>query len=199
MGIFDEMANRYDNDERAGIADKIAQKIREATAGSEGKTAIDYGCGTGLVGLQLAACFRSLLLVDASPQMIDQVQKKLDAAPLANVGALCANFSSSIPPGLSADIVFMAQVLLHIPDTAGILRQLYHLLNPGGQLLIVDFNKDEGIAHDKVHNGFVQAELADAAKQAGFAHAQAETFYHGQRMFMNRDASLFLLKAEKQA
>lgn len=36
-----------------------------AFAGCTGKKAIDYGCGTGLVGLQLAGCFGSLLLAGA--------------------------------------------------------------------------------------------------------------------------------------
>ena len=141
MGIFDEMATRYDRPERVQVANEIAAALRArlGTAGL-GKHAIDYGCGTGLVGLQLTDCFQSLLLVDASPQMARVTQAKIESSGLANAQTLCADFSVSIPAGLSADVVFMAQVLLHIPDTGRILRQLYAVLNPGGRLLIVDFD-----------------------------------------------------------
>lgn len=195
MDIFDGMAARYDNDERAAVANIIATAIRGRVQGCEAKAAIDYGCGTGLVGLQLAGCFKTLLMVDAAPGMVEQVQRKAQAQKLQNVKPFCANFAENIPENLSADIIFMAQVLLHIPDTMQILTQLYDLLNPGGQLIIVDFNKEESIHHEKVHNGFVQQELVEALKQIGFARVEAETFYHGKNIFMNKDASLFLLDA----
>lgn len=43
--------------------------------------------------------------------------------------------------------------------------KLYELLAPGGQLIIVDFDKNEQISHPKVHNGFTQEELNDRLKK----------------------------------
>lgn len=197
MNVFDEMASRYDTEERAQVANIIAGALRPRLQNHKSKAGIDYGCGTGLVGLQLAGCFQSLLLVDASQQMIEQVRHKLKQSQIQNADTLCSDFSKGLPPGLCADTVFMAQVLLHIPDVQRILARLYSLLRPGGQLLIVDFNKEESIVSDKVHNGFVQQQLMQQVRQAGFAKVEAETFYHGSKIFMHRDASLFLLEAEK--
>lgn len=159
MGIFDGMAGRYDTEERARIAGIIADELRAQVGDGAELDAIDYGCGTGLVGLRLADSFRSLLLVDASPAMIEQVQEKIARAGLANADTLCADFSLGPPPGCRADIVFMAQVLLHIPDTGNILRRLGTLLDSGGRLLIVDFVREESIPSDRVHNGFIPEEL----------------------------------------
>lgn len=197
MAVFDEMATRYDTAERAWVADIIAQKFRENLAGCEGKTAVDYGCGTGLVGLQLAGCFASLLMVDASAPMVEQVRHKIEKEHLKNVKTLYADFAADAPAGLSADVIFMAQVLLHIRDTEGILQKLHSLLRPNGRLLVVDFDKKESIQDDRVHNGFLQADLIGLAKRCGFQKVRAETFYRGKRMFMNQDASLFFLEAEK--
>ncbi len=58
-------------------------------------------------------------------------------------------------PDLKADIVLMSLVLLHIPDTKKILQELFNILNDGGKLMIVDFDKNDHISHPKVHNGFV--------------------------------------------
>lgn len=193
-GVFDEMAARYDTEERDRVAGVIADKLRQSLGQCGDKTGLDYGCGTGLVGLRLAGCFKTLLMVDAAPGMVAQVRRKIEAGRLANVEALCADFSRTVPAGLCVDVVIMAQVLLHIPDTLGILRRLHSVLNPGGRLLAVDFDRDEGIVHEKVHGGFVQADLMALAKRAGFSGARAETFYRGQNLFMGRDASLFLLE-----
>lgn len=195
MGVFDEMASRYDNEERARVAGIIAAEIRGTLGDTQSQTAIDYGCGTGLVGLPLAGCFRQLLMVDSSPQMVELLQGKIERDRLTNVRALCADFAAGVPEDLQADIIFMAQVLLHIPDTQHILRQMRRLLPSCGRLIIVDFDKEESIDHPLVHNGFVQEDLMALARGAGFSAAQAHTFYHGQRLFMNQDASLFLLEA----
>ena len=196
MGIFDEMADRYDTPDRIQVADVNAKALQNhiGHSGKE-KTAIDYGCGTGLVGLQLAGCFRRLLLVDSSPEMIRVVQKKIAESGFSNVQTLCTDFSIGTPPGLSADIVFLVQTLLHIPDTEAILRHLHGLLNPGGHLLVVDFDKNEAVSSDLLHNGFLQADLAAQMRRIGFADVSSKTIYHGKNIFMNQDASLFLMDA----
>ena len=46
----------------------IVRAIRAHLMTSANQSAINYSGGTGLVGLPLAACFESLLLVDTSPR-----------------------------------------------------------------------------------------------------------------------------------
>ena len=75
--------------------------------------------------------------------------------------------------------------------------KLYELLAPGGQLIIVDFDKNEQISHPKVHNGFIQEELNDRLKKTGFVSTASHTFHHGEKLFMNKHASLFLSISQK--
>lgn len=197
MGIFDEMAHRYDTEERAAVAGVIAGEIRAYAKRAATKNAVDYGCGTGLVGLQLAGDFKSLVLMDASAAMVDVVRQKMQRARLQNASAMQADLTEGEPPDVQADCVFMAQVLLHIPNTRLILERLNTLLRPGGQLLIVDFDRNAQVESDKVHNGFEQATLARQVEETGFSRVSSHTFHHGSRMFMNQDASLFLMEAWK--
>lgn len=44
--------------------------------------AMDFGCGTGLVGLNLYAEFDERVLVDSSLAMLKQVEEKLDQMAL---------------------------------------------------------------------------------------------------------------------
>ncbi|MDL2219806.1 class I SAM-dependent methyltransferase [Ruminococcaceae bacterium OttesenSCG-928-O06] len=197
MNTFDEMAARYETPQRVQVANIIADAMRPHLAGCAGKNGIDYGCGTGLVGLQLAECFGSMLFVDASPPMVELVKDKIRRMGVHNADALCADFTEEAPAGLSADCILMVQVLLHIPDTERILRQMYGVMNPGGHILIVDFDKNEAARHERVHNGFVQADLMELMEGIGYTGAASKTFHQAEQYFMNQDATLFLLDATK--
>lgn len=196
--LFNVMAAQYDTEERGQIAKRIAAAVRACVAHGPDKTAIDYGCGTGLVGLELLSDFQSILFVDASQNMVKQVKQKLKALPQPNAAVLCCDLMEEAPPELHADYIILAQTLLHIQDTGRLLSRLYGILNQGGHLLVIDFDKNDAVVSDKVHNGFLQEELILLARETGFVKAEAETFYHGKNMFMNQDASLFILDAEKE-
>ncbi|MNC72357.1 hypothetical protein D3C75_1233980 [compost metagenome] len=91
----------------------------------------------------------------------------------------------------------MVQVLLHIRDVEPILSRLYEVLPAGGHLLIVDFDKNDKVVSDMVHNGFDQDELMELMRKIGFTDVQSKIFYTGNNIFMKQDASMFLLDARK--
>ena len=64
--IFEMMADKYDTPERIEIAKIIADAIIGFLINTEDKNAIDFGCGTGLVGMNLMKYFKSLLFLDSS-------------------------------------------------------------------------------------------------------------------------------------
>ncbi len=194
--VFEMMACRYDTEERVHNAKIIAQAIRAELTDTKQRTALDYGCGTGLVGLALIDLFSFMTLVDASLKMVEQVRLKIEGARIENASALCADFLQE-PPQVQADYVLVSQVLLHIRDTRAILTRLFDAVNPGGHLIVVDFDRNESIVSDRVHPGFDQAALTGLLKEIGFASAAAHTFYHGQQIFMKQDASMFILDARK--
>jgi hypothetical protein len=69
---------------------------------------------------------------------------------------------------------------------------LFNILNNGGKLIIIDFDKNDKINHPKVHNGFSHKELKKRLSEVGFKLIEMKTFYHGNRIFMNEDASMFI-------
>lgn len=195
--IFDMMANDYDTFERIQIAKLASDAIRESLVNGKEKQAIDFGCGTGLVGMNLLNEFESILFLDSSQSMIDQIKKKITEYDIANADTLCFDLEKEKSSALYADYIFMAQVLLHIKETDFALSRLFEMLNPGGHLIIVDFNKNEDIISDLVHNGFDLNELTELLKNIGFKKVQSKTFYNGSKIFMNKDASMFILDAIK--
>ncbi|MCR8645467.1 class I SAM-dependent methyltransferase [Paenibacillus sp. N1-5-1-14] len=194
---FDMIASSYDSPGRVHIAQVSADAIREYVIDAGNKSAIDFGCGTGLVGLNLVNEFASMLFLDSSPNMIHQIKQKISDADIQNADTCCFDFEKEGLSELKADYIFMAQVLLHIPDVEFVLTRLYEVLNEGGQLLIVDFDKNENVVSDLVHNGFHQEELAGIMAKIGYKNICSKTFYHGTQIFMGQDASMFILDTQK--
>ncbi|MCA1057588.1 class I SAM-dependent methyltransferase [Rossellomorea aquimaris] len=194
--VFEEMAKRYDTEERMELAQVVVNEVKKELQGSTSKTLIDYGSGTGLVSLSLTDMVKSVLLVDSSEQMLEVAKAKIMQRGIHNADVLYSDFTQGTP-NMKADILLMSLVLLHIPDTVQILQELSNILHDGGKLIIVDFDKNENISHPKVHNGFVHEELKDQLSDAGFRSTEIRTFHHGHQIFMKQDASMFIASSSK--
>ncbi|MCC3357035.1 class I SAM-dependent methyltransferase [Bacillus sp. REN16] len=194
--VFEELAKRYDTEERMELAKIILKEVRPELQNSQSKSLIDYGSGTGLISLELSDLVDSILLVDSSQQMLEVAKAKITNKGMTNARVLYSDFTQDTPE-LKADIVLLSLVLLHIPDTKKILQELYTILNDGGKLLIVDFDINENIYHPKVHNGFTHEEMKKALSDVGFTSIEMKTFHHGNRIFMKQDASMFISSSIK--
>jgi len=197
--LFNKMAAGYDSPERLEVATVIAGAIRTKLVAGRHKSAIDYGCGTGLVGLQLLDDFKEILFIDGSAKMVEEVSRKIEQlkVPYHKTSVLCANLETENPNNLKADYILVVQTLLHIKEYKPLLASLYKILNQDGRLIVVDFDKNEAVSHDLVHNGFEQAQLSHQLKEIGFSAVNSRTFYEGDKLFMKQSASLFIMEAVK--
>lgn len=193
---FNMMASKYDREERIVVTDKIAEKISTHIVNGQDKTLLDFGCGTGLVGLKLVDDVNEVIFMDIASNMIDEVNKKIKNMGIKNAKTItCDIFNDDVD--LKVDYIIICQTLLHIKDVRGVLTRLFTLLNSGGHLLIADFDKNEDIVSDEVHNGFNQNELIDLVTELGFCDVTSSNFYHGENIFMKQDASIFLLDGKR--
>ena len=198
--VFETSAERYDTDDRAAVAALISREMRTHVAATPmpGASALDYGCGTGLVGLQLIDLFASMTFVDTAPAMVAQVQRKLDAAGVAHAEAWAADFCAEAPhPSERFDYILLSQVLLPVKDVPLLLARLAALLNEGGRLLIVDFDEAPAVSSDLIHAGFDQAELRALVEREGLRVVDAHTFHRADHLLMGQEASLFILDVTK--
>lgn len=192
---FEMMAKRYDSEDRLAVATIIADELRRKISPYHYETALDFGCGTGLVGLQLRELFKQMIFVDPSAGMIEQVQAKLTAQNITTISALHADLLSASHPDISVDCLYMSQVLLHIPDTELVLTKLKSFIKPNGRLMIVDFDLTPSISSTEIHPGFSHEQLTALAKSVGYKDVSIQTFYHGKNLLMNQDTSMFIMEA----
>ncbi len=195
---FDNMASNYDSPERVHIANLSSNAINEAFNNKHYETGLDFGCGSGLVGLNLINSFDKMFFLDTSLNMLEVVNEKIKNLNLDNSETVFLDLETadSLDFNIKVDCIFMCQVLLHIKDYIPVLEKLTKLLNPNGTLLIVDFDKNNNIDSDLVHNGFVQEDLCSNLKNMGFSNVNSKNFHTGDNIFMNQNATMFVLKAE---
>ncbi|XDD46171.1 class I SAM-dependent methyltransferase [Leptospira sp. WS39.C2] len=194
--VFDQMAKQYDTEDRIQLANRILDKLKPSLLNAKDSTLLDFGCGTGLLGLPLASDYKQVFLSDDSMSMLDVANFKIKSqgkknAKTMSISELADNKSFLV------DHILLSLVLLHIPDTKSILTFLLDHLKSSGKLFIVDFIKNEKVSHPKIHNGFHLNELEKTLQSVGYKSVSSQIILEEKKVFMNEDATLFLLIAEK--
>lgn len=171
---FDARAQDWDTPQRVARAKVAAEAIRAAVTFPRGARVIDIGAGTGLLGLALLDRLGELVLADTSDGMLEQAARKIDEGGLENVRAVHFDLvADPAPAGAPFDAVVSQLVLHHIEDTDAALSAMHRLLAPGGQLVALDLDTEDGSFHGNVgtsihHLGFDREELAARARSLGF-------------------------------
>ncbi|MFC3418660.1 class I SAM-dependent DNA methyltransferase [Salinicoccus hispanicus] len=189
--VFESMAKRYDTKDRKALATIIIKEIRQALSGHAYRSMLDYGSGTGLVGLEFTDMFDRVTLADASEQMVQITQTKIDDAGLLHVEAVQLDLTQE-QTNVEADVIIISLVLIHVPEVDSLLSALYKVMTPGGRLVVVDFDKNHNVHHPKLHNGFAHDEIRGLLLEAGFTPTDDRTFHEGEQLFMKQDASMFI-------
>jgi ubiquinone/menaquinone biosynthesis C-methylase UbiE len=199
MNAFDARARGWDSDPvKVERARSVAAAIRREMTLTRNTTALEYGCGTGLLSFFLQPHLGPITLADSSAGMLEVLAEKIAAAKVKNMTPLFLDLAVDPLPTARFDLVYCLMVLHHIPDTAKILEGFHALLNPGGRLAIADLDKEDGSFHSEPfdgHKGFDRHQLRRMLKQAGFVKIHFTNCY--EQMKNGRRYPLFLAVAEK--
>lgn len=202
-GHFDSKAREWDSNpvfqERAT---RIAEAIRRAVKPNTAMTALDYGCGTGLLSFPLKDELGLITLKDTSSGMLEVLREKIAEQGVSNMVAKQTDLTTDPLPDERYDLIYSSMTLHHIPDTAHILGVFHQLLNPGGALCIADLDEEDGSFHGEgfdVHHGFERTRLEAMARAAGFADVGFETVFEiiKQKEEGERAYPVFLMVARK--
>jgi ubiquinone/menaquinone biosynthesis C-methylase UbiE len=200
---FDSKARQWDENpvfrERAL---KTAEAIRRTVPLTRQMSALDYGCGTGLLSFPLKGELGAILLADSSNGMLEVVAEKIAAEHAAHMTPLKLDLLADPAPPQTFDLVYTSMTLHHVPDTDRILHVFHDLLNPGGYLCIADLDQEDGSFHGievDVHHGFDRADLSRRLAQAGFADIHFQTVFSIVKEHPTgpRDYPVFLMTARR--
>ena len=130
--------------------------------------ALDAGCGTGFLSLELAARGHRVSGIDFAPAMLVAARKKAAAQRLSVHFEEGDAEQLPFPPG-SFDLVISRHVLWTLPHPEAAIDEWIRVLRPGGRLAIVDgaqYNEDA--APPQRENARTSAEYAAIGDQLPF-------------------------------
>ena len=171
---FDQEAAAWDeNPGRVKVAKEIAAAIMDNVTITPDMDALEFGCGTGLVSLQLQPFVRSITGIDSSNGMLDVFRSKIARLKLTNVTVRFVDLDRGDALTGSYQLLVSSMTLHHVKDFRPLLDQFRAITAPGGFLCIADLDSDEGKFHENnsgvFHHGFDREELRAAVEAAGFA------------------------------
>jgi len=181
-----------------------------------GKTALDVGCGAGLLCEPLARLGAQVTGVDAAPENIGAARAHAEASGLT-IDYRAGEFETQVA-GRTFDLVTSMEVIEHVTDPAAFVAGLAAALAPGGLMILSTPNRTplsrlamitvgEGLGmiprgtHD--HDKFITPdELTELLADAGMevADLRGLSFSPGAGFHLSDDTSLnYLLTARRPA
>ncbi len=198
---FDKAAAGWDGkSRRVMLAEKISTAILTLPL-EKTMDGMEYGCGTGLVGLAVAPALKRLTTIDTSQGMLDVLQEKIDNQDNGTIQTLCCDLAKD-QYSQKHDIIFCAMTLHHIQDAKEMLKRFADLLNPGGYIAIADLLTEDGSFHGADiegiwHKGFDPEELSTYLQDIGLEDMKSEFIHTISKEEINKQYPIFLLSGHK--
>jgi glycosyltransferase involved in cell wall biosynthesis len=136
-----------------------------------GNRVLEVGAGIGNMTMHLIPR-TSYWATDINPQYLDRLEDLIPTRPYLNVAYTNGMDGASFPTGQSFDTVVCLNVVEHLTDDVGALRNVYNALEPGGRAIILVPNGpglfgslDEVLGHCR---RYTPEQLISVGQQAGF-------------------------------
>ncbi len=167
-----EAASWDDHPARVKLAKDVAATISKQIILTPEMDVMDFGCGTGLLTIELQPLVRSITGVDSSRGMLDIFRMKIAQLKLNRISTVLVDLDHGDPLEGHYDLVVSNMTLHHIQEIKSLFDHFYHITAPAGYLCIADLDLDDGQFHDNnagvFHFGFDRTTLRKTFTEAGF-------------------------------
>ena len=148
--------------------------INEKNYLNKNVTIMDFGCGTGILGINLINNVKKVIFLDSSKEMIKQVQIGLKKKDVLNYEIIEGEINDY--KGDKIDLILVTNVLNYIDDINNVINKFSNILKKGGKVLVVDLiETSEDISN--THNGFKPENVVKLFENNGFNNVKYENFY----------------------
>ena len=204
---FDEAAATWDKEpRRSALARAIGETIVRETKPNNSMDVLDYGCGTGLLGLFLLPSVRSVTGADSSPGMLAVLRSKITEAGFTGMRAIQLDLERDQVPADRFHMIVVSMAMHHVARIEVVLQAFWQLLLPDGVLCIADLDTEPGtfhgpdVDHRVHHHGFDRELLKGQLRAVGFVEARDATALTFKKPVANHgeeEFSVFLIWARR--
>jgi len=145
----------------------------------EGEVVADIGAGSGYFTFRMAHHVSNagrVYAVDVNPDMIVHLNRRIRDLKLTNVVTILAAPDDPLLADGSIDRFFICDTWHHIENRDRYLALLKMMLKPGGQIVMVDFKKEQTPMGPPLEMRIDRADLVKEMETNGFKVAAEHTF-----------------------
>lgn len=153
-------------------------EVMQALALEPGEVVADIGSGSGYFTLRFARHVGAdghVYAVDVNPDMVRHLNERIRDAALLNVSTILAKADDPLLPQ-PVDRFVVVDVWHHVQDQAAYLERMKALLEPGGQVVMIDFQKRDLPVGPPADMKIAREDLMAQMSAHGFRLAAEHTF-----------------------
>lgn len=189
MNSFDNVAKTWDKEKKTLKRIEYVSKQIRSLCRKKGK-ALDFGAGTGILGMELEDLFSTVSFFDTSKMMVEEIKNKIGENN---------KFSILTEVEGSFDVIFNSMVMHHIDNHKEISNIFYKVLENEGELFIHDLEPEDGSFHNGSdydgHYGINKENFRKLLLESGFSSVE---FYKSFDVEKNNTVyPTFMIKAVK--
>lgn len=173
MAVKAKMFNKQASDPKSK-PDQILQTL----ALQHGQVVADIGSGGGYFAFRFAQAVGEqgyIYTIDIDQAKLEFIQQSAQEKKVNNLTTVPATENWTLPQ--KVDLIFMRNVLHHIPNRIQYFAKLQELLKPNGRVAIVEYNGKGSVSFHKLFGHYVKAEvICEEMTQAGYQVAQTADF-----------------------
>jgi arsenite methyltransferase len=155
------------------------QEVMTALGIKPGEVIADIGAGSGYFTFRLALHVGDkgkVYAVDVSPEMILHVNRRIRELKVNNVVSILADPDDPLLPDRSVNRFFFSESWHHIENQAKYLSLMKRMLKPGGEIVMIDFQKKELPVGPPLQMRIAREDLIKQMESNGFRLKKEHTF-----------------------
>ena len=168
---------KYDQDPQVfKAAESMINNIKSNIKISKDMILLDFGTGTGNVGIGLSNDVKTVIFEEVSDEMLNYLKEKIKSKNINNY--IIFNDFMDNYKGEKLDLITVGMVLHHIEDIISLFNLFYKNLKENSYLCLTDFYENSPLFNIKTgekkhhhklpHKGFNPEKLCENLKECGF-------------------------------
>ena len=156
--------------------DEVIAKLRL----KPGDVVADLGAGAGAFTVPLARAVGGsgkVYAVEIDQALVDYISRKIKDQRVPNVRPVLGKFGDPALPAADVDVAFLHDVLHHVEDRAGYLKQVARYLKRGSRIAVVEPDARNGPHRDDPKLQLTRDQLKSWMADAGFVPSEEHQLF----------------------
>lgn len=167
--IFTGDFSRLESNDRKKILP--AKKILDSIGIKKNDTIIDFGCGIGYFSIPATQYAKKVIAIDLSEDMLKELKKR--TVGINNIELV----KSDNIVGFKGDIILVVTVFHEVDEPKTFLNNCFKSLNPGGRVIIIDWQKKETEGGPPINHRISKDEVIQMTNIISIEHSIHPFFY----------------------